>query len=453
MSATESLVIERLIDGRAGLRVIGDVQGQSDEFAVAIREARRNNLGVLQLGDITDRGPDSPGAIRLMLDLLDRGDGAFIGGNHDLKFMRWAQGRNVQIDARGLAGTICQLEEASDGNSLREEFSRACAAAPVWLHTGKDFFVHGAFDVRMLQYLEGPTLENIRSLDSSIVNSAIYAETDGTKTESGLPVRTYNWVDAIPRGLTVHVGHDVRSTTHIVEQIGRGGGTAVFLDTGAGGKNGPLSWKDIPAERLLVSLRMAREAIATRNSASTGTDRHKGPDMSVLVHILCGPSGAGKTTWANKNFPADAIVSTDAIRSELSRRSQAVPAFSDVMEEVRRRAETRIAAGLPVVMDAAHLNAKVRKSIVSLVPAGARVSYVIMDRPMEQKQKDAAARADGASPSHDFMAQQQSDFEKRLPDMLRGDGLPNVEVMDLRHPLSISRYREKSRAPKNDKCR
>lgn len=446
MNDSQNLVIERLLAGRAGLRVIGDVQGQADEFAAAIKEARRQNLAVLQLGDITDRGPDSPDAIRLMLDLIDNGDGAFIGGNHDLKFMRWAQGRNVQMDEHGLARTVRQLEESPDGDVLRERFSRACAAAPLWLHTGKDLFVHGAFDLRMLQHLQGPALENLRSFESSITSLALYGETDGTFTRDGLPNRTYKWVDAIPGGLTVHVGHDVRSTDRIIEQKGRAGGTAVFLDTGAGGKGGPLSWKDISAERLLESLRMSRGALAAKASAALKSSEEKSPDKGVLLHVLCGPSGAGKSTWAMNNFPAEAIVSTDAIRARLSKNGRDEPNFTDVMEEARRMAERRIADGLPVVMDATHINAKVRKSVAGLAPASARVCYVIIDRPMEQKQKDAALRAEGGFENRDFMARQQSDFEKRLPDMLRGDGLSNVEVMDLRHPLAISRHRENARA-------
>ncbi len=54
-------------------------------------------------------------------------------------------------------------------------------------------------------------------------------------------------MDRIPNGLTVYCGHDQRSTDGrpYIRQ-GAAGGTAIFLDTGAG-KGGYLSWIDLPA--------------------------------------------------------------------------------------------------------------------------------------------------------------------------------------------------------------
>jgi hypothetical protein len=53
-------------------------------------------------------------------------------------------------------------------------------------------------------------------------------------------------VDRIPAGLTVYCGHDRRSTNgRPYLRRGALGGTAVFLDTGAG-KGGHLSWIDLP---------------------------------------------------------------------------------------------------------------------------------------------------------------------------------------------------------------
>jgi protein phosphatase len=53
-------------------------------------------------------------------------------------------------------------------------------------------------------------------------------------------------VDRIPAGVTVYCGHDRRSTDgRPYRRVGSSGGTAVFLDTGAG-KGGHLSWIDLP---------------------------------------------------------------------------------------------------------------------------------------------------------------------------------------------------------------
>ena len=61
----------------------------------------------------------------------------------------------------------------------------------------------------------------------------------------GYPERSLNWVDRIPAGTTVYCGHDRRSTDgRPYRRTGQAGGTAIFLDTGAG-KGGHLSWIDI----------------------------------------------------------------------------------------------------------------------------------------------------------------------------------------------------------------
>ncbi len=61
----------------------------------------------------------------------------------------------------------------------------------------------------------------------------------------GYPERVLRWVDRIPAGLTVYCGHDQRSTDgRPYVRHGAGGGTATFLDTGAG-KGGHLSWIDL----------------------------------------------------------------------------------------------------------------------------------------------------------------------------------------------------------------
>jgi len=59
-----------------------------------------------------------------------------------------------------------------------------------------------------------------------------------------LPPRTYNWIDLIPNGFAVVVGHDVRSTGTPLKVVNSSGGIAIFLDTGCG-KGGHLSSLDI----------------------------------------------------------------------------------------------------------------------------------------------------------------------------------------------------------------
>ncbi|MEC9073276.1 MAG: metallophosphoesterase, partial [Myxococcota bacterium] len=110
-------LIETLPSGP--LAIIGDVHGEFDEL-VALLEHRevgyrdvlaRRRAGqplvrgarpertLIFVGDLVDRGPDSPSVVDLVLDLMDAGLARCIIGNHELNLLR---GDN---DQRGRPGT------------------------------------------------------------------------------------------------------------------------------------------------------------------------------------------------------------------------------------------------------------------------------------------------------------------------------------------------------------
>jgi hypothetical protein len=136
-----------------------------------------------------------------------------------------------------LARTLAELDD-----TLRALAFDAIARAPVWLRQGDRFFVHGGFHTTMLTRPSPPGLGRVEPA----LSRALFGETTGRMQPDGYPERLLRWVDHIPAGMTVYCGHDRRSTdgrpwvTH-----GRAGGTAIFLDTGAG-KGGHLAWIDLP---------------------------------------------------------------------------------------------------------------------------------------------------------------------------------------------------------------
>ena len=213
------------------LRVVGDVHGDLRAFAFAAETDRF----VVQLGDLIDSGPDSAGALRLMFRLIDEGRGLFLLGNHDRKLGRALRGERVKIGPE-LEATLASLDEPLRARVL-DETSRA----PAWLVRGDRFFVHAAFHSQMLQNLPPPALGPVDPL----LSRALFGETTGRTQADGFPERLLRWVNHIPAGVTVYCGHDQRSrdgrpwVTH-----GEAGGSAVFMDTGAG-KGGHLSWVDL----------------------------------------------------------------------------------------------------------------------------------------------------------------------------------------------------------------
>src|SRR6185312_14438960 len=124
------------------IRVVGDVHGDATAFAYAAATDRF----VVQLGDLTDYGPDSATTLRIMFDLIDRGRGLFLLGNHDLKLARTLAGQAARIDPV-VQATVAQLDEA-----LRARICQEVERAPAWLRHGAAFFVHGGFHTAMLDH-------------------------------------------------------------------------------------------------------------------------------------------------------------------------------------------------------------------------------------------------------------------------------------------------------------
>ncbi len=230
--------------GFVGLRVVADVHGDATAFAHAIQGAEAARLYLVQLGDLTDYGPDSPGVLRLMFGVLDAGRGRFLLGNHDHKLRRALVGQRVRMANEGLGRTLEQLGDAPDGEALAQRMIDEVAIAPAWLRIGSWMFVHGGYHPGML-HSEAPPHAGA-SKPEPVVTRALFGQVTGRTRADGYPERLLDWVDRIPSGMTVYCGHDRRSLDgrpHV--QAGVAGGRAVFLDTGAG-KGGHLSWVDLP---------------------------------------------------------------------------------------------------------------------------------------------------------------------------------------------------------------
>ncbi|MBI3514302.1 MAG: metallophosphoesterase [Proteobacteria bacterium] len=228
----------------AGLRLISDVHGQAAAFGAAVADAAERDLAVLQLGDLIDRGPSSDGAARIALDLIATRRGLFVVGNHDDKLRRAVKGNPVRIGAN-LRRSLEQLERAD----LAQRFAEAVAAAPLWLRCGRTLFVHGAFGPGMFDQPAPVNYSHPTTTKLPLAHLALYGETSGVLDADGEPTRTYGWVDQIPAGHTVYVGHDIVRPGEVTVLDGQLGGRAVCLDTGAW-LDGRVSWLDLDTAAL-----------------------------------------------------------------------------------------------------------------------------------------------------------------------------------------------------------
>jgi protein phosphatase len=146
------------------------------------------------LGDLVDRGPDSPRVLRFVMDMVAQGQALCVPGNHDMKFLKKLQGRDVKI-AHGLAETLAQMEQE-----------------PPALHTEAREFLDGlvshyVLDDGRLVVAHAGMKETMQGRGSRAVRDfALYGETTGETDEFGLPVR-YNWAEEYRGRAMVVYGH------------------------------------------------------------------------------------------------------------------------------------------------------------------------------------------------------------------------------------------------------
>ncbi len=188
------------------------------------------------LGDLVDRGPDSPGVLRWVMNLVADGVALCVPGNHEMKLKKWLDGRNVKL-THGLAETVEQLAEASDDEKAAiERFIRERVSHYV-LDGGRLVVAHAG----LTQRLQGRASSRVRQF-------ALYGETTGETDDFGLPVR-YDWAKNYRGGAMVVYGH-----TPVPEPVWVN--NTICLDTGCvfGGALTALRYPErelvqVPAER------------------------------------------------------------------------------------------------------------------------------------------------------------------------------------------------------------
>ncbi|QLE74429.1 polynucleotide kinase-phosphatase [Streptomyces rectiverticillatus] len=226
--------------------IIGDVHGCSSELETLLTElgyadgVHPEGRTAVFVGDLVDRGPDSPGVLRRVMGMVASGNALCVPGNHENKLGRWLKGKKVQ-PTHGLAETIEQLErEDARDPAFRaqvQEFVDGLVSHYV-LDGGKLVVCHAGLPEKY----HGRTSGRVRS-------HALYGDTTGETDEFGLPVR-YPWAEDYRGSAAVVYGHTPNPSATWLNNT-------ICLDTGAvfGGKMTALRWPerelvDVPAEQV-----------------------------------------------------------------------------------------------------------------------------------------------------------------------------------------------------------
>jgi protein phosphatase len=189
--------------------VIGDVHGCRAELEALLAKLgyviERDEEGraagashptrrAIFLGDLVDRGPDTPGVLRLVMGMVGAGNAFCVQGNHENKLVRALRGKNVQV-THGLAESLAQL----------------AAEQPEFRVTALTFLdgltSHYVLDGGRLVVAHAGLIERYHGRASARVREFCrYGQTTGETDEYGLPVR-YPWAEEYRGTATVLYGH------------------------------------------------------------------------------------------------------------------------------------------------------------------------------------------------------------------------------------------------------
>ena len=169
---------------------IGTADDGGRRFDVSPPSGRR----AIFLGDLTDRGPDAPGTLRLVMDMVAAEIAYCLPGNHDDKLLRKLKGRNVRIN-HGLDLTLEQLGQEPPEFSRRVSTFIDSLVSHYVLDDGKLVVAHAG----LIEAYQGRASRTVRDF-------ALYGDVTGETDDDGFPVRG-NWAADYRGSAMVVYGH------------------------------------------------------------------------------------------------------------------------------------------------------------------------------------------------------------------------------------------------------
>lgn len=158
------------------------------------------------------------------------------------------------------------------------------------------------------------------------------------------------------------------------------------------------------------------------------------PKKRGTLALMVGPSGAGKSEWlksidaADRGIRLDQVVSSDTIRAELCGDFKDQSKNAEVFAALHDIVKTRINHGLNTVVDATNIRRADRMSIIKSAKPD-EIIYFVINRSVSDKRVTGGWRNELKK---DLIGKHEETFQAQLKDILSGDGMENVMVVDLR---------------------
>jgi len=176
--STNSPLIARIPD--CPLDIIGDVHGEYDALEKLLQQLGYDQEGVspddrklVFLGDLVDRGPNSPAVVDKVMDLINKERAYCLMGNHELNILLNKQlpgnGWFIQPNAAETAG---EFHSSPVDPSRIDDYRRFFASLPIVLEHKSLRLVHACW--------HGPSVARLRSdAGSNSPVTALYAQYEG----------------------------------------------------------------------------------------------------------------------------------------------------------------------------------------------------------------------------------------------------------------------------------
>ncbi len=190
--------------------IVGDVHGCRAELELLLAglgyDLERDGAGrpvgarhpagrrAVFVGDLVDRGPDTPGVLRLVMNMVAAGSAFCVAGNHEAKLLKALRGKNVKR-SHGLDASMEQLDAETEAFRAQVERFIDGLISHYVLDGGRLVVAHAG----LIERYHGRASGRVREF-------CLYGQTTGETDEYGLPVR-YPWAAEYRGRAVVAYGH------------------------------------------------------------------------------------------------------------------------------------------------------------------------------------------------------------------------------------------------------
>lgn len=150
------------------------------------------------------------------------------------------------------------------------------------------------------------------------------------------------------------------------------------------------------------------------------------------LHVMVGPTGAGKSTFVADQFDPAEVISSDDMRRQITGSARNMDKDSLMWGALHKIVQARLEAGADTVVDATNLKNYARKALLDLQYPNGKITYHVINRSLEDKKKTGDWRNGVNVKGKSLIEYHEDVFNSNLKDILNGDGDDRVEVIDYR---------------------